>query len=177
MILLIGNGPSGDTQAVADAIKMASRVLRMNNWQPGRHTGDRCDIWGTSFNVDIAKRPSADEVWWTGWPYGRCKECYADVLAKQTNRYTRVASRSLITKAFSRTKKEPSTGIILALMAATKVGDTKVGDTICLAGYDHFLGPQHHSWTSDPAICDPLEFHDPESERLILAGIGARIIS
>ena len=169
MILLIGNGPSADVPEVAAAMTKATRVLRMNNWQPGRYIGERCDIWGTSFNVDIVARRPTQEVWWTGWPYG-CPgfdDYYKVVTCQQWNRYDRVASRALIDRAFSATSpKHPSTGIVLALMAA------EIGEPISLAGFDHFSGPRHHYWTNDPAICDPFQYHDPESERKILEELG-----
>ncbi len=165
MILLIGNGPSADTPAVAEAMTKASRVLRMNNWQPGRYTGDRCDIWGTSFNVDVAIRP-APRVWWTGWPYGTPgHDDYRKVLASQRNHYDHVATKTLIARAFAATTRHPSTGIVLALMAARV-------SQVMLAGFDHFSKEvRHHYWNDDPAICDPLLHHDPDSERLILSMI------
>jgi hypothetical protein len=176
VILLIGNGPSGDTPAVAAAMLRGERtsdfrVLRMNNWQPGFWTGDRCDIWGTSFNVDIIVRP-APEVWWTAWPYGpRSAIKYSDCLKNQKNRYDRVASKWTVARAFEGTDKWASNGIILALMAA------ETGEAIALAGFDHFQpGAWHHYWKQEEEW-DTLEYHDPEHERRIVAKLGAKIIN
>jgi Glycosyltransferase family 29 (sialyltransferase) len=168
MTLLIGNGPSGDTPAVAAAMLRASRVLRMNNWQPGQHTGTRCNIWGTSFNTDIIVR-DALETWWTGWPYGHVKGVtYDEALAGERNNYERVASKELIDRATPADGRNPSTGLVLAMMAA------ELGP-IALAGFDHFQGPAHHYWKDQPDW-DPLEYHDPEHERKMVLELGAEIV-
>ena len=178
MILLIGNGPSADTPVVAAAIRRASRVLRMNNWQPGIHIGDRCEIWGTSFNIDVQPRtvPDSVEVWWSGWPYGalfRGPDHYRGVVSAQRIRFRfdRVASQ--FTLDFLYNEYHPSTGLIMAMMA---VGTRNRKEPVTLAGFDHFRGERHHYWTADPAICDPAQFHDSAREQAILEKLGVDIL-
>jgi hypothetical protein len=173
VILLIGNGPSADTPLVADAIGKASRVLRMNNWQPGIHIGDRCDIWGTSFNIDIQERvlPAGVEIWWSGWPYGAFyhgPEHYRMLMSGQRNRFDRVPGQ--LTLDFLYNGYHPSTGLIMAVMAMA------TGEPVTLAGFDHFKGDRHHYWTTDPAICDPAQYHNASSEQAILEKLGVDIL-
>ncbi len=146
-MLILGNGPSADTPAVA-ALAQEQSVMRINNWRPGTYTGIRCSIWGTSYAPDVAPR-IACKIWWCGSPYG-VQPDYAKIVKEQTQPYDRVADQDLLDRLYRICCPQfPSTGIILAYMAA------EAGFPVTLAGFDSFdPAESHHYWgpnTGHPA--------------------------
>lgn len=159
-LLIIGNGPSADTPAVAAAMQVAGRVMRMNNFRAGQYISDRCDIWGTSLNADVVLPPVLPaHVWWTGWPRPVAQD------GMDPLRITRTAARRDVQALCDLLAPwHPSTGLILAQMAIS------LGFRIVLAGFDHFEAAAHHHWPEETdeqrAIASQAsQWHNPAIER------------
>lgn len=168
-LLIVGNGPSADTPAVAAAVLAAPCVMRLNAFPPGQHLGTRCDIWGSSLDHEWrTPPPGVSRVWWSAHPYcpNQAPCNYGEILARQLVVCERIAPQSLLDRlALLFAPASPSTGAIMVALALA------AGYQVTLAGFDHFAGdlaPLHYH--ADGFVArHAVEFHDPRTEALVLS--------
>lgn len=167
-ILIVGNGPSADTQDVARAIANADTVMRINRFPIGKYLNKRCHIWGTSMDPrwpDVP--PGVSRIWWTGFPFDpnklqdRSKEAYwAEISKPGRPLCERVASYELLMQLANHFKPmSPSTGIVLIAMAL----ELPLEFHVSIAGFDSFLASGLHYYNNHSEK-EARQWHNPELE-------------
>ena len=148
-VLICGNGPSLDMHFEKHGLNYGDYdyILRMNNWKPSPKTGDKCDIWHTTFWYDIEQeqiKAMRDKLVWDCFMTGVCYEFDPNYRRSIQNLMGRDPDYSLTQHDFDHFRKEviktqsPSAGMYAIYMALQKEM------FITLAGFDFFQGEKHH---------------------------------
>jgi hypothetical protein len=125
----------------------------MNNWKPSPKTGDKCDIWCTTFWYDIEKEQiekMKDKIIWDCFMSGVCydfdpayRRHIQKLLGRDPDCYLTQDEFDDFRKNIIKCQS-PSAGMYAIWMAVKKQM------IVTLAGFDFFRGEKHHYYEDKP---------------------------